>query len=91
MMTGNRTCKPFIMKRLIRITFTQRCIVFFILLIIALAGSLSTIELRAEEPRRAIVAMEMIMPESDIPAQYVTVYHHFKGWNNRPFALAMYH
>ncbi len=59
-----------------RISFAQLCIVFFVLLVIALAGSLTSMELRAEEPRRAIVAMEMIMGnEWIIPKIHGTYYY----------------
>ncbi len=49
------------MKLIKHLTFTQLCVALLLLLCIALAGSLTSMELRAEEPRRALVAMEMVM------------------------------
>src|SRR5436190_23438370 len=54
-------------------------IFLLILILIGLSGSLATMEIRAEEPRRAIVAMEMILAKEWIVPK-------IKGWNyyNKP-------
>jgi len=66
------------MNWLKKLSFTQLCILFFVLLIIALAGSLAVMELRAEEPRRAIVAMEMIMGNEWIVPKVHGAYYYNK-------------
>ena len=56
-------------------------IFLLLLIVIGLSGSLATMELRAEEPRRAVVAMEMILGKEWI----VPKIHGWNYYNKPPF------
>ncbi len=56
-------------------------IFLLILILIGLSGSLATMELRAEEPRRAIVSMEMILGKEWI----IPKIHGWNYYNKPPF------
>src|SRR5438874_4513286 len=56
-------------------------ILLLLLILIGLSGSLASMELRAEEPRRAIVAMEMILGKEWI----VPKIHGWNYYNKPPF------
>lgn len=66
------------MRLLKQLSLFQLFIVFFVLFIIAISGSLRKMELRAEEPRRAISTMEMCLTNEWIVPKIHGAYYYNK-------------